>query len=148
MTSTHRTRSAEETMALGAEFSARLAAGSVVACTGPLGAGKTHFIKGICRGLGVAAHVASPTFTIINEYEAPERGVRICHVDCYRIASAPELRETGFEEYLGGDWICLIEWPERVEAILPARRFNVRLAAGSEENVREITIEEHEEVAA
>ena len=134
-------------MRLGEEFARTLAPGSVVACYGGLGAGKTHFIKGVCRGLGVAAHVASPTFTIINEYDAAPP-LRICHVDCYRIASAAELRETGFEEYLDGEFICLIEWAERVAELLPGRRFDVRFTPGEGEDEREITIQEHQEVTA
>ncbi len=67
-------------------------------CSEIFGTGKTHFIKGICRGLGVYEHVASPTFTIVNEYDA--RGIKICHFDCYRIQSEKELRDIGFDEYI------------------------------------------------
>jgi tRNA threonylcarbamoyladenosine biosynthesis protein TsaE len=139
MTESHTTRSVEETIRLGENFSGRLLPGSVVALYGELGSGKTHLVKGICRGLGVEEHVASPTFTIINEYHTPRHS--ICHVDCYRIQTSAELRETGFEEYLG-NFICLIEWADRVRDLLPLPRFDIRLRPCANEEWREITIEE------
>ena len=146
MAHSYHTRSVEETVALGENFSGTLSAGTVVALFGDLGTGKTHFIKGVCRGLGVHEHVASPTFTIINEYDAG--GVKICHVDCYRLQSAKELRDIGFEDYLFGSYICLIEWADRVEKLLPPVRFDVRFQLGAEENMREIIIEHHQEIPA
>jgi len=142
----YHTRSVEETIALGENFSGTLSAGTIVALFGDLGTGKTHFIKGVCRGLGVREHVASPTFTIINEYDAG--GVKICHVDCYRLQSEKELRDIGFEDYLFGSYICLIEWADRVEKLLPPVRFDVRFQLGTEENMREIIIEHHQEIPA
>ncbi len=91
-------------------------------------------------------HVASPTFTIINEYDAG--GVKICHVDCYRIQSEKELRDIGFEDYLFGSYICLIEWADRIEKLLPPVRFDVRFQLGTGENMREIIIEHHQEIPA
>lgn len=146
MAHSYHTRSVEETIALGENFSGTLSAGTIVALFGDLGTGKTHFIKGVCRGLGVREHVASPTFTIINEYDAG--GVKICHVDCYRLQSEKELRDIGFEDYLFGSYICLIEWADRVEKLLPPVRFDVRFQLGTEENMREIIIEHHQEIPA
>ncbi len=144
MAHSYHTRSVEETIALGEEFSGKLSTGNVVALFGDLGTGKTHFIKGVCRGLGVHEHVASPTFTIVNEYDAGS--VKICHVDCYRIQSEKELRNIGFEDYLFGSYICLIEWADRIEKLLPPVRFDVRFQLGTEENMREIIIEHHQEI--
>lgn len=142
----YNTHSVEETLHLGMEFAQRLRAGSVVAFIGELGAGKTHLIKGICQGLGVHEHVASPTFTIVNEYETIR--VKICHFDCYRLKSEAELRDIGFEEYIAGDNICLIEWADRAPNLLPQHRFDIHLQLGTDEHSRTITIEEIEEVEA
>src|SRR3974390_3491687 len=117
----YHTGSVEETIALGEGFSKKLKEGNVVALFGDLGTGKTHFIKGICRGLGVHEHVASPTFTIVNEYDA--RGIKICHFDCYRIQSEKEMTDIGFDEYIFNSNICLIEWADRIENLLPPVRY-------------------------
>ena len=140
------TRSEAETIALGASFAEGLRPGDVVALYGTLGTGKTHFIKGICRGLGAGEHVTSPTFTIVNEY----RGGRIAvyHFDFYRMKDQRELRDIGFDEYLDGDGVCLLEWAERVAGRLPARRYEVSLAFGDGADARRITIGEVAEVAA
>jgi tRNA threonylcarbamoyladenosine biosynthesis protein TsaE len=134
------TSTEEETIALGESFARALRPGDVVALFGTLGTGKTRFIKGVCRGLGVAAHVTSPTFTIVNQYQG-STGV-VYHFDFYRLKSQNELREIGFEEYLSSGGICLVEWAEQVEGFLPSRRFNVRLAHGAEGERRRIVIEE------
>lgn len=113
------TRSVEETIDAGALFGARLKAGQVVALVGDLGAGKTHFVKGIARAHGIAEDsVSSPTFTIAHEYRGP--CVVLYHLDCYRLSGAEELERTGAHEHIGGDGICLIEWPQRVEGLLRA----------------------------
>ncbi len=132
------THSEEETIASGASFARRLSGGDVVALVGELGTGKTRFIKGICSGLGVVEHVASPTFTIVNEYAGTS--FPVYHFDFYRMKSLRELREIGFEEYLEGDGVCLIEWADRVADALPARRFEIHLGLGRDEHSREIAI--------
>lgn len=139
------THSETETVAAGKEFARSLKAGNVVACYGNLGSGKTHFIKGICRGLGVHEHVVSPSFTIQRVYS----GNKVCvhHWDFYRIASEADLRELGFEESVAGENICLIEWADRVQDYLPQNRFNVHLGMGDEEQARHIMIEQNAEVA-
>jgi len=134
------THSEEETVAAGREYSRRLQPGDVVACFGGLGAGKTRFIKGICEGLGVREHVSSPTFTIVHEYHVRE--LHICHFDFYRLKSLGELREIGFEEYFDGKVICLIEWADKVSGLLPQKRCDVRFALGSDEQTREIIIDQ------
>lgn len=135
------TRSAAETRALGRELAARLAPGEVVALVGDLGSGKTCLAQGICEGLGVADHVTSPTFILINEYQGRlgMRAVPVYHLDLYRLADAGELEDLGAEEYLYGKGICLVEWAERAATLLPARRWEIRLEqAGAEE--RRITV--------
>jgi tRNA threonylcarbamoyladenosine biosynthesis protein TsaE len=134
------THSERETMSLGNSFAHRLKPGDVVAIYGELGTGKTRFIQGVCKGLGVNQHVASPTFTIVNEYDFP--GGRVYHFDLYRVNSSHEIRDIGFEEYLVDEGICLIEWADRVQALLPERRYEVRMALGARENERAIAIEE------
>ncbi len=140
------THSEEETVAAGMELARRLLRGHVVACFGNLGTGKTCLVKGICKGLGVRERVMSPTFTILREYAGD--GLTVYHWDFYRVTSEPELRELGFEESLDGDGICLIEWADRVQSLLPPRRFDVDPKLGNTENSREIMIEETVGVAA
>ncbi len=140
----YKTHSEDETIILGVEFAKRLTIKSVVALFGDLGTGKTRFIKGVCKGLGVQEHVASPTFTLINEYTGRETNV--FHFDFYRIKTISELDEIGFDEYLYGDGVCLIEWADRVKALLPSNRFDVFLKLGEDENTREITVQEIIEV--
>src|SRR5437879_5903187 len=136
----HLSHAVEDTVRLGSEFARKLGPGSVVALFGDLGSGKTHFIKGVSKGLGVNEHVGSPTFTIVNEYAAGN--LTVCHFDFYRLKSLSELREIGFDEYINGDSVSLIEWADRVKNLLPPHRFDVFLKLGQDENSREIKIEE------
>ena len=140
------THSDDQTINAGKEFALRLLPGDIVACYGDLGAGKTRFIKGICESLGVNEHVASPTFIIVNEYHAG--GLHICHFDFYRLASLDELREIGFEEYMNGTTICLIEWADKIADALPQKRYDVHIRLGKDMYSRQITIEEIIEIAA
>ena len=126
---TYTTRTERETAGLGGDLGRRLRPGDTVALYGELGTGKTRFIQGICKALGVNEHVASPTFTIVNEYHTPE--CDIYHFDLYRVNSIAELRDLGFEEYVSGDGVCLIEWAEKAAAVLPARRYDVVLKFGT-----------------
>lgn len=130
----------EETVQFGREFASTLRRGDIVALTGDLGTGKTHFISGVCEALGVRSHVASPTFTLINEY--PADIATVVHVDLYRIGSRKDLIEVGIEEYFNDRYICLIEWAERMEDLLPRPHIVVRLDYGEGENDRRILIDE------
>ena len=134
------THSPEETEALGADYAASLQPGDVVAFSGDLGAGKTAFTRGVLRGLGYQGRVTSPTFAIVNEY----RGGRLdaAHFDMYRILDSEALFEIGFEEYLDGSRIVLIEWSENAADILPAQYKTVHIAYGSQPDDRLITIGE------
>lgn len=112
-----------QTIAAGRALGKLMKPGSVVCLRGKLGAGKTHFAKGIALGLGIQEHVTSPTFTIINEYEGR---LPLYHVDAYRLDDG-EAYELGLEEYLYGPGVTLIEWPERIEGLLPDEYLTVMI---------------------
>ena len=131
--------SVEETEALGAELAGRLEPGDVVAFTGDLGAGKTAFVRGLARGLGIPDRVTSPTFTIVNEYEGP---IPLFHFDMYRLEDADALFDIGWEDYLSRDGVCAVEWSERVTEALPEDTLWVTLArVPGQDGWRGITVE-------
>lgn len=99
---------------------------NIFAFYGSMGAGKTTFIKAICKALGVKDNVNSPTFTIINEY-ASAKGFPIYHFDFYRINKLQEAYDVGVEEYFAGNGLCLIEWPEKIASILPEGYISVNI---------------------
>ena len=123
------TKSDRETEQLGQRLAARLRPGMVVALHGDLGAGKTVLSRGIARGLGIEEPVTSPTFTVVQEYVCPN-GMLFFHLDMYRIDSAESALAFGIEEYLyAPDALAVVEWPERIEALLDGEgTANVRLA--------------------
>ena len=102
----------QETEALGERLARDLPGGSVVAMYGDLGAGKTAFVRGMARGLGLDCRVSSPTFTIVNEYLGDRE---LIHFDMYRLSGADELFEIGWEDYLSRGAICAVEWSENVQ---------------------------------
>ena len=106
-----------ETIALARTLAATLRRGAVLALSGDLGAGKTHFVKGLAAGLGTAASVTSPTFTLLHEY--PGGRLPLYHFDFYRLDDADEALKIGLDEYLDGDGACVIEWAEKFPALLP-----------------------------
>ncbi len=110
-------RSAEETIAFGEHIAATLRRGDVLALCGELGAGKTHFVKGVAAALGAGTAVTSPTFTLIHEY--PGGRLPVYHFDFYRLEDEDEALKIGLDEYLDGDGVCLIEWAEKFPALLP-----------------------------
>ena len=105
-------KSEAETESAGERFARTLPDGAVVALYGGLGAGKTAFVRGMARGLGIDARVSSPTFTIVNEYLGARE---LYHFDMYRLGSAEELFDIGWEDYLARGGICAVEWSENVE---------------------------------
>ena len=111
----------------------------IFAFYGKMGAGKTTFIKSICEALGVTDTVNSPTFAIVNEY-ADGNGEPIFHFDMYRIKSIAELYNLGYEDYFFSDALCLIEWPELAEELLPEDTAKVTIEE-NEDGTRTITIE-------
>lgn len=130
---------AEETEAFGAAFAASLNPGDVIAFTGDLGAGKTAFSRGVLRGLGYTGRVTSPTFAIANEYHTEKADV--AHFDMYRILDPEALWELGFDEYLDGQRILLIEWSENIADALPPHKL-VSIRYGTQPDERIITITE------
>jgi len=115
-----------QTAALATEFSRNLAQGDLVAFYGQLGSGKTFFIKALCKALGIRQEATSPSFTIINEYEAAG-SILIYHFDFYRIEDKAELLNLGLEEFFYNDYICLIEWADKIKEFLPPRHWEIRL---------------------
>ena len=101
-----------ETEALGEQLGKQLRPGAVIAYEGGLGMGKTAFTRGLARGLGCRGRVTSPTFTIVNEYEGPRE---LIHFDMYRLGSADELFDIGWEDYVNRGSVCAVEWSENVE---------------------------------
>lgn len=132
------THSPEETARQGETLAAALRPGDVVALVGELGAGKTHFVTGLCAGLGVDGHVASPTFTLIHEYHA--RACTVIHADMYRIGSVREAFDLGLAEYFQEPYITLIEWADRILDLLPPEHYLVELRHRGDPAEREITI--------
>lgn len=120
----------EETELLGQQLAAQLHPGDIVAYWGDLGAGKTAFTRGLARGLGCTGRVTSPTFTIVNEYEGH---IPLFHFDLYRLGSADELFDIGWEDYLTRGGVCAVEWSERIAQELPADIITVTIRR-SEEN--------------
>ena len=104
--------SEQDTEDLGARLSKQLPGGAVVAMYGDLGAGKTAFVRGMARGMGLNCRVSSPTFTIVNEYLGERE---LIHFDMYRLSGADELFDIGWEDYLSRGAVCAVEWSENVE---------------------------------
>ena len=127
-----------ETEALGEALAGRLTAGDVIAFSGDLGAGKTAFTRGLARGLGVTERVASPTFTIVNEYLGGR--LPLFHFDLYRLSSAEELFDIGWEDYLDRGGVCAVEWSENGEGVLEDPiRVDIRRGAADDQRVITIT---------
>ena len=131
--------SVEQTEALGARLAGALGAGAVVAFTGDLGAGKTAFIRGLARGLGVPGRVTSPTFTIVDEHEGGR--LPLFHFDLYRVGGADELYDIGWEDYLARGGVCAVEWSENVADALEEGCLRVDIRRGERDDQRRITIE-------
>lgn len=137
------TNSPEETESAGARLAQRLKPGAVVAFTGDLGAGKTAFVRGMARGLGISDRVTSPTFTIVNEYEGGR--LPLFHFDMYRLGSADELFDIGWEDYLARDGVCAVEWSENIAGALEDGCIRVDIRRGEWDGQRRITITGGEE---
>ncbi|MFO8001305.1 MAG: tRNA (adenosine(37)-N6)-threonylcarbamoyltransferase complex ATPase subunit type 1 TsaE [Marinilabilia sp.] len=115
------------------EFLPLLRDHKVVAFYGEMGVGKTTFIKGLCKHMGVSGHVTSPSFAIVNEYAA-DYGETIYHFDFYRLKNVEEVFDMGYEDYFFSGVVCLIEWPEKVAEVLPSDRLDVYMSADHEGN--------------
>ena len=130
--------SPEETEDIGARLAETLKPGAVVAFTGDLGAGKTAFTRGLARGLGVPDRVTSPTFTIVNEYEGGR--LPLFHFDMYRLGSADELFDIGWEDYLRRGGVGAVEGSENVAGGLAPDAGRVDIRRGSSDQERVITV--------
>jgi tRNA threonylcarbamoyladenosine biosynthesis protein TsaE len=119
-------RNAEETIAIGARFAQVVHGGDVIALDGAIGAGKTHFVQGLARGLGFNGQVTSPTFTLVHEYAGAR--LPIFHFDFYRLDDPDEVLAIGLDEYLDADGVCVIEWGDKFPALLPPTARWVRIA--------------------
>jgi tRNA threonylcarbamoyladenosine biosynthesis protein TsaE len=125
-----------ETEELGLKLARTLRAGSVLAMTGDLGTGKTCMVRGIGKGLNIQETINSPTFPLLNIYSSGSFIVN--HFDAYRLNSSDELIDIGFEDYLYGSGICIIEWAERIKEYIPDDALWITFRHGGE-NKREIT---------
>ena len=131
------THSERETEAAGAAFAAGIPDGTVVAMYGELGAGKTAFVRGMAQGMGLDCRVNSPTFTIVNEYLGERT---LLHFDMYRLGSADELWDIGWDDYLSRGAVCAVEWSENVADAFTGDEITVRFEKLSDTD-RRITIE-------
>lgn len=135
------TKSPEETFQLGEELGRKAVPGQVFTLTGDLGVGKTVFTQGLAKGLGIEEPVNSPTFTIVQVYE--EGRLPFYHFDVYRIGDVEEMEEVGFDDYVMGEGVSLIEWADLIEEILPEKRTEIRIEKDLEQgfDYRKITVE-------
>lgn len=138
------TRSPEETFRLGEQLGRKAVPGQVFTLTGDLGVGKTVFTQGLAKGLGIEEPVNSPTFTIVQVYE--EGRLPFYHFDVYRIGDVEEMEEVGFDDYVMGEGVSLIEWADLIEEILPEKRTEIRIEKDLEQgfDYRKITVEKLE----
>lgn len=140
----YETYSPEETRALGKKIGETAEAGEVYTLVGDLGVGKTVFTQGIAEGLGIGEPICSPTFTIVQVYE--EGRMPFYHFDVYRIGDIEEMDEIGYEDYFYGNGLCMIEWANLIEEILPEKRHDVTIEKDLEKgfDYRRITIIEQD----
>jgi len=133
-----RTSSAEETREVGETVASLLRARDAVVLTGELGAGKTTFVQGVARGLGIEEQVSSPTFILVKEYSGI---LDLAHVDVYRLDRMQDVVDLGLEELGGGDDVLLVEWGDTIEELLPDDRLQVELTTlEADEDLRTIEI--------
>ena len=134
----------QETFEIGKILGEKAEMGMIFALEGDLGVGKTAFSKGFAEGLGITEVVNSPTFTIVQIYD--EGRLPFYHFDVYRIGDVEEMDEIGYEDYFYGEGLCMIEWANLIEEILPDKRYDVTIEKDLEKgfDYRKITIKEHE----
>ncbi len=127
--------SPDMTMKLGQKIGEKICPSSVIALDGDLGAGKTLLTRGIAEGLGVTTPVSSPTFTIVNEYDGGR--LKMYHFDTYRLSDSYDFEAAGLDEYFGYDGLCVIEWSNIIDDILPPGTLRIRIEGVSEERTFE-----------
>ena len=111
-------KSVEETIKIGEDFVRKLPLQSIIALKGDLGVGKTHFVKGIAKGMKIFDTITSPTYNLYNLYESSNR-VKLLHLDAYRLENEEEAEDLLLEDFLGGEYILVIEWPEKIIHWIP-----------------------------
>jgi tRNA threonylcarbamoyladenosine biosynthesis protein TsaE len=137
------TKDEAETIELGEKLAGLLKSGDILAVTGDLGSGKTALVKGIARGLLIGEYITSPTFTLVHSYRGPS--VTLHHFDVYRVSGEEELFDIGFEEYLYGEDICVIEWADLIRPLLPPHTKWIHLErTQNDTDERKISIREAE----
>lgn len=123
-----------ETVGFGIELGQNAKPGTVIALTGDLGAGKTTLTKSIAKGLGIEDVITSPTFTIVKEYETGR--LPLYHFDVYRIGDIDEMYELGYEEYFFGQGVCVVEWADLIDEIMPEDTLRINIEYGEKEGER------------
>ena len=138
----YETNSPEETFAIAKSLGEQAKPGTVYTLTGDLGVGKTVFAQGLASGLGIEEAINSPTFTIVQVYD--EGRLPFYHFDVYRIGDIEEMEEIGYEDYFYGDGVCLVEWAELIEELLPKNRVELLIEKDLEKgfDYRRITLQE------
>lgn len=133
----------EDTLSLGKQLGSKVKSGDIICINGDLGAGKTHFTKGIAEGLGIEDHITSPTFTIVNEYEGGR--LKLYHFDVYRVNDPDEIYAIGFDEYIFDKGVSVIEWSNYIEELIPEDYLSVNISKLQEqgENFRKIVLIPH-----
>lgn len=133
----------EDTMSIGKQIGKLAGKGDIICLTGDLGTGKTHMSKGIAEGLGIDEHITSPTFNIVNEYHSGR--LTLYHFDVYRVNDPDEIYAIGFDEYIFGEGVSLIEWANYIEELIPNEYLyiNIKKMPEKGENFRKITIESY-----
>jgi tRNA threonylcarbamoyladenosine biosynthesis protein TsaE len=133
----------EDTVEIGKQLGERVKPGDIICINGDLGAGKTHFTKGIALGLGVSENITSPTFTIVNEYESGR--LKLFHFDVYRVNDPDEIDNIGFDEYIFSNGVSVIEWANYIDELIPKDYIDINISKlpKSGENYRKIVIIPH-----
>jgi tRNA threonylcarbamoyladenosine biosynthesis protein TsaE len=126
-----------ETESLGEKFGRAVMRGTVIALSGDLGAGKTQFVKGLARGLGISQRVHSPTFALVNEYGGGR--LKLFHLDLYRLETSEQILSAGIEEFLSPDGVAVIEWAERIydlrSTIYDLKKVHIEIVSGTERKI-------------
>ena len=133
--------SCDDTFEYGKKLATKLSKGAIVCLDGELGVGKTVFVQGLAKGLGIDEYISSPTFTIVNVY-----GDKLNHFDAYRIGSSDEILDIGFDEYISTDAISVIEWAELIKDVIPSDAIWIKINRSNEnDDWREICTEVNDE---